>query len=107
MSTPVRRVAFATSALMVALSVAVPLMDGSDSFAGPTVEAEHHGSACVLHDHTLCTQVGANLSLVVEVLPARRPPPAIPLPEPVTSRSYSGPPLAKTHPARAPPYQRA
>lgn len=99
--------AFVTSALMVALSVAVPLMDGSDPFAGPTIEAEHHGSACVLHDHDLCTRVGANLSLVVEIPPATHLPSAIPLAEPVTSRSYSGPLLASTPPARAPPYQRA
>ena len=99
--------ALITSALMVALSVAVPFMDGSDSVAGPTMEAGHHGSVCTLHDHTLCTQVGANLALVVETLPAGRLPSVIPLPEAVPSRADAGRLLAETHPARAPPYQRA
>ena len=50
-----------TSALMLSLAVAVPLMERTDRTTGPSVEVEHDPSECpVLHDHTVCTQVEAN-----------------------------------------------
>jgi len=50
------------SALMVALSVAVPLVERADLDHHERWESEHSPGVCG-HDHTICTQVGANLSL--------------------------------------------
>jgi len=73
-----------TATLMVSLGVAVPMLDASDTFTGPNVEAEHHGSSCALHDHSICMQVGANLALAVD-LPTTAPLPSItPLAEAVS-----------------------
>lgn len=47
--------------LLLASSVLVPLLDGGER-ATPALETEHHPATCVTgHDHTVCTQVGANL----------------------------------------------
>ena len=49
---------------MVALSVAVPLVARADLDHHERWESEHSPGACApAHDHTICTQVGANLSL--------------------------------------------
>lgn len=51
------------SVLMLALSVAVPVLEQSELFAHPVAEAEHNPGECPSgHDHTVCTQVGANLA---------------------------------------------
>lgn len=49
------------SALMLTLSVAVPVLERGELFAHPVAEAEHDPGECPSgHDHTVCTQVGAN-----------------------------------------------
>ncbi len=49
---------------MVALSVAVPLVARADLDHHERWESEHSAGVCApAHDHTICTQVGANLSL--------------------------------------------
>lgn len=51
------------SALIVALSVAVPMMERADLSHAPVVESEHDPGRCApSHDHTICTQAGANLA---------------------------------------------
>ena len=53
--------------LMLTLSGAVPLMERADVNSVPVAESEHSPADCPQgHDHTVCTQVGANLSAVVD-----------------------------------------
>lgn len=52
------------SLLMLTLSVAVPVLEQDALFGLPIVENEHSPGDCPSgHDHTVCTQVGANLAL--------------------------------------------
>lgn len=49
---------------MLVLSVTVPLVERADLDHHVRWESNHDPSACApAHDHTMCTQVGANLSL--------------------------------------------
>jgi hypothetical protein len=48
-------------ALLLTLSVAVPLVERADISHAPAVESEHQPDACPRpHDHTVCTQLRAN-----------------------------------------------
>ena len=52
-------------ALMLALSVAVPALEREEIAHETVVESEHNPGTCpTAHDHTVCTQVSANLSAV-------------------------------------------
>ena len=58
-----RRTAVAAplAALLLTLSVAVPVVERADLTHEPVVESEHQPDSCPApHDHTICTQVGAN-----------------------------------------------
>ena len=56
-----RRFAPLVGVLMLASSIAGPVLDGSDRAHGPVLESEHSASSCVVaHDHTVCTQVSSN-----------------------------------------------
>ena len=49
--------------LMLTLSIAVPVLERADLVNEPVAESEHNPTECPRgHDHTICTQVGANLS---------------------------------------------
>lgn len=68
MSTKVRWIRRASaawlSAAMLSLSVAVPVMERADVGERERWESSHAPGACTrAHDHTVCTQVGSNLSL--------------------------------------------
>jgi hypothetical protein len=59
-------------ALLLQLGVVVPLLERTDAFTGPQVESEHGSDHCPTpHDHTICTQVGANQA--VAIVPASGP----------------------------------
>lgn len=46
--------------LVIGSGLVAPVLDGGGAH-GAALEAEHHPSACVRgHDHTVCTQLGAN-----------------------------------------------
>ncbi|NIP60981.1 MAG: hypothetical protein GWM92_21165 [Gemmatimonadetes bacterium] len=48
--------------LLLTTSVAVPLLDRTAAGPAAALETEHHAATCLRgHDHTICTQVGANL----------------------------------------------
>ena len=52
------------SALIVMLSVAVPVLERSDVGRGTAFESQHDPATCAPgHNHTLCTQVGASHAL--------------------------------------------
>jgi hypothetical protein len=51
------------SAVMLVIWISVPLLERSDLVNDPVVESEHNPSTCLPgHDHTVCTQVVANLA---------------------------------------------
>ena len=51
------------SAVMLVIWISVPLLERSDLVNEPVVESEHNPSTCPpAHDHTVCTQVVANLA---------------------------------------------
>lgn len=52
------------AALMLSLSVALPLMERAELLSEPVAESEHDPATCPPpHDHRVCTQVGANLAV--------------------------------------------
>lgn len=92
------------SALLLALSVAVPIVERADLDRREHWESEHQTGVCTpAHDHTICTQVGANLSLPAHV--------GVPIPVlhefrglRGTGSTYASPRLlALGNPTRAPP----
>ena len=57
--------------LMLTLSVAVPVLERGTFVDRPVVEQEHAPGDCPSgHDHTVCTQVGANLPIDADVVDA-------------------------------------
>lgn len=90
--------------LLLVTSVAVPLLDRTASGPAAALETEHHAATCVRgHDHTICTQVGANLPVMDGGHP--RPPGerlrrflAVPAIAHAPTRSEADP-----NPSRAPP----
>jgi len=59
-----KRLSVALATLMLALSVAVPVLERGELFSDAAIESAHDPSRCGhSHDHRICTQVGANLSL--------------------------------------------
>jgi len=60
-----KTVSVCLTALLLLLSVAVPALERAEFAHEPAVESEHNPAHCpTAHDHTVCTQVGANLSAV-------------------------------------------
>lgn len=56
-------IAAVISVLMLTLSIAVPVLEQGALFSHPVAEAEHNPGECPSgHDHTVCTQVGANFA---------------------------------------------
>lgn len=52
------------SALLLFLSATVPLLDMADLRTDVVVESQHDPASCApSHDHTICTQAGANHAL--------------------------------------------
>lgn len=56
------------TALLLAVSFAVPVLDGPELLGQLVVETQHEPGECPTgHDHSVCTQVGANMSFPGEV----------------------------------------
>lgn len=90
--------------LLLTLSVAVPVLERVDLSLEPVAESAHDPGACApSHDHTVCTQVGANVALASG--PVHQPGSAdvwtTLAPEGPESRPSSG--WADAHRARGPP----
>jgi hypothetical protein len=59
---------------MLTLSVAVPMIERGSMTAESAVESQHDPARCGHgHDHRICAQVGANLSVATAVHPYRLP----------------------------------
>jgi hypothetical protein len=92
------------SVLIVALSVAVPVLERADLARTTAFESRHDPGACApSHNHTLCTQVGASHALPsrqqvrVGIAPYLRGPSIRHLGSAFVSARADG------HPTRAPP----
>lgn len=91
--------------LTLALSVAVPLLERADLSLDPVAESAHEPGTCAKgHDHTICTQVGANVALTSGPLHPRCPADvsAVLLVEGTPMRLASA--WAEGNPARGPPH---
>jgi hypothetical protein len=74
--------------LLLTLSVAVPVMDRGGPVGGSAVESEHQPGRCGhAHDHRVCAQVGANLSVAAAVYNYRPAHVAVRMANPGESRS--------------------
>ena len=52
---------------MLTLGVVIPVLERAETVNEPVAESEHNPATCPSgHDHTVCTQVGANLPARVE-----------------------------------------
>lgn len=90
--------------LMLTLSVAVPVLEQGSLFHHPVAESAHTPGECPSgHDHTICTQVGANLAIGGDAVDGPQAPSAISL----SSVDGHRLPPTRTHgranPSRAPP----
>lgn len=99
-----RALSVGLSLLMLTLSGVVPIMERADLDSRTVAESEHNPGQCPRgHDHTICTQFGANFSAVARAT-VYVPAPAIVRAVLTVSASAFAP--ATFHPAhrsRAPP----
>lgn len=90
--------------LMLTLSVAVPVLERGEILAESAIESAHDPSRCGhSHDHRICTQVGANLSVAVAAYEYRAAHIVVRLAKPAQSRSALLGTFLEGPPARAPP----
>jgi hypothetical protein len=92
------------SVLMLGLTVAVPMLERGELADRPVAESSHAPGTCpTAHDHTVCTQVGANASAPSDA-PEQRVTPVL-----LASWTPDSAPLVREstfgdgHPTRAPP----
>jgi hypothetical protein len=105
MGDPFRRSLSAVIAVLtIGLSIAVPVMERGSLVGGTAIESRHDDSRCAhAHDHRVCTQVGANLSITAANADPRsarlvvRVALPVDVPSVDTSSTLEGPP------SRAPP----
>ena len=101
----IRRATAATlSVAMLALSVAIPVLERAELVHQPVVESEHNPATCLRgHDHTVCTQVGASFS-APSAPPQHQPAPTL-VRAGVTGHASAAAPswYADGHHSRAPP----
>lgn len=65
--------------LLLGSGVVAPALERGGA-QGPALEADHHASTCVRgHDHTICTQLGANRLAPTDAVKAPEPAPAVEL----------------------------
>lgn len=97
-------VSIGITTLMLLVSVALPVLERSEVVNEPVAESEHEPGTCPTgHDHTVCTQVGANAAAPVNAT-ARRPDHAVvPVATPSQTHAVASAAFAEGHPSRAPP----
>jgi hypothetical protein len=92
------------SAVMIVIWISVPLLERADLVNEPVVESEHNPSTCPpAHDHTVCTQVVANLAAPSSGLEKQRQDAIIQDLIPDEADIFVHSVLAEGHPSRAPP----
>ncbi|MDH3205217.1 MAG: hypothetical protein OEO79_01315 [Gemmatimonadota bacterium] len=92
------------AALVLALSVAVPLLERGEFVDQAAIESAHDPGRCGhAHDHRICSQVGANLSLVAAFFESRAAHAVVRSSRPAQPRSDILDTLLEGPPPRAPP----
>lgn len=92
------------AAILLTLSVATPMLDRGEDFGRVSVESAHDPSRCGHpHDHRICTQMGANLSLAAPVYDHRTPHLGVRSARPEAPASVVRDSLVEGPPSRAPP----
>ncbi|MEQ9398599.1 MAG: hypothetical protein RJQ04_05475 [Longimicrobiales bacterium] len=92
------------AALMLVLSVAVPVLERADVSHELAIESEHDPNTCPpVHDHTVCTQVGANHGAVADGPEHRERLVVLDLAAPNGSSVPARPAFSSGPPSRAPP----
>ena len=92
------------SALLLTLSVAVPALERAEFEHERAIESEHDPAHCPpTHDHTVCTQVGANLSLTAAPTLVDRTQEVFGVTAPIEAPASVHSVFAYGHPSRAPP----
>lgn len=90
--------------LMLALSVAVPLIERADVVTAPVAESEHNPATCPpAHDHTVCTQMGSNLAAPAPAHEHRLAKVVLHASTPADAASVVPSAFPEGHPSRAPP----
>jgi hypothetical protein len=94
----------ALALLTLGLSVAAPVLERGTLVGETAVESHHDPSRCAhTHDHRLCTQVGANLSIASTDPGHRLPHLMLRIAAPADPRSALGESTRKGPRSRAPP----
>lgn len=97
-------VSLGLAALLLTLSVVVPVMDRGEDFGNVAVESSHDPARCGHpHDHRICTQVGANLSIAAPVYDYRTPHVTLRSARPQSPTSSLHDNFLEGPPSRAPP----
>ncbi len=92
------------SLLILTLSVAVPVLERADLVDEPVAESEHNPATCpTAHDHTVCTQVGANLSAASDVQEHQLPFAVLRVATPIETPPGVSAAFSEGHRSRAPP----
>jgi hypothetical protein len=92
------------SALLLTLSIAVPALERAEFVHQSVIESEHDPAHCPpTHDHTVCTQVGANLSLTAAPTLVDHTQEIFRVAAPVEAPASVHSVFAYGHPSRAPP----
>ena len=92
------------SALLLILSVAVPALERAEFAHESAIESEHDPAHCPpAHDHTVCTQVGSNLSLTAAPTLVDHNQEVFRVAAPVEAPASAHSVFAYGHPSRAPP----
>jgi hypothetical protein len=90
--------------LILGSSITVPLLERGGFFLQDVVESEHDPATCAHpHDHRVCTQISANLSVVASTHDHRLAHDFVDAAVPAVPRSTTAKPLLEGPPSRAPP----
>jgi hypothetical protein len=103
---PVRKsVSLGMSLLMLVMTVAIPVLERSELVNQPVAESEHNPATCPTgHDHTVCTQIGANAAAPAARVSQRAPRALSVALAPADAVSIRPEPFPDGHPSRAPPH---
>ena len=92
------------SLLMLAMSLAVPVVERAEMVDGPVAESEHDPATCpTAHDHRICTQVGANFSAASRIQQHRLSSAVVPVAVGPETPRGSSVAISEGHRSRAPP----
>ena len=92
------------SALLLTLSIAVPALERAEFVHESVIESAHDPAHCPpTHDHTVCTQVGANLSVAAAPTLVDHTQEVFRVAAPVEAPASVHSIFAYGHPSRAPP----